>query len=53
MAATSRPKLLAGRKVLLLADFQFEDLELMYPKMRLEEEGAEVHTHPSFKFVLR
>jgi len=53
MAATSRPKLLAGRKVLLLADFQFEDLELMYPKMRLEEEGAEVHTHPNFKLVLR
>mmetsp|Transcript_14863 Transcript_14863/g.47528 ORF Transcript_14863/g.47528 Transcript_14863/m.47528 type:complete len:193 (+) Transcript_14863:67-645(+) len=50
MAATSRPKLLAGRKVLILADFQFEDLELMYPKMRLEEEGAEVSVmgaHPA------
>ena len=47
MAAISRPKLLAGRKVLILADFQFEDLELMYPKMRLEAEGAEVHTKVS------
>ena len=53
MAATSRPKLLAGRKVLLLADFQFEDLELMYPKMRLEEGGAEGHTRPNFKLLLR
>ena len=25
-----------------LADFQFEDLEVMYPKMRLEEEGATI-----------
>lgn len=40
MAASSRPKLLTGRRILIFCDFQFEDMEVMYPKMRLEEEGA-------------
>jgi protease I len=31
---------LAGRKVLFLAGPLYEDLELWYPKIRLEEEGA-------------
>jgi protease I len=34
---------LAGRKALILAEDLYEDLELWYPKMRLIEEGAEVH----------
>jgi putative intracellular protease/amidase len=33
---------LAGKTVVIFVDFQFEDLELMYPKIRLEEEGAKV-----------
>lgn len=32
---------LKGRRVLLLAGPLYEDLELWYPKIRLEEEGAE------------
>jgi protease I len=31
---------LTGRKALILAGPQYEDLELWYPKIRLEEEGA-------------
>jgi protease I len=31
---------LAGKTVLFLAAAQYEDLELWYPKIRLEEEGA-------------
>ena len=42
MAASSRPRLLAGKSVLIFCDFAFEDMELMYPKIRLEEEGATV-----------
>ena len=42
MAASSRPKLLVGKRIALFCDFQFEDMEAMYPKMRLEEEGAVV-----------
>ena len=33
----------------IFIDFKFEDLEVMYPKIRLEEEGVEVHVvgvHP-------
>ena len=33
---------LQGRTVLIFAAPQFEDLELLYPKIRLEEEGASV-----------
>ena len=33
---------LSGRTVAILCDFTFEDMELMWPKMRLEEEGATV-----------
>ena len=33
---------LKGKRILIMADFQYEDMELMYPKMRLEEEGCEV-----------
>jgi protease I len=32
---------LSGRSVLILAGPQYEDLELWYPKIRLEEEGAQ------------
>ena len=42
MSAAGRPRLLAGKRVCLFCDFNFEDMELMYPKMRLEEEGATV-----------
>ena len=43
MAASSRPKLLAGKRICFFCDFSFEDMELMFPKIRLEEEGATVH----------
>ena len=33
---------LAGKVVAIVVDFNFEDMEVMYPKIRLEEEGAEV-----------
>lgn len=33
---------LHGRRVVILAEKQYEDLELWYPKLRLQEEGAEV-----------
>ena len=35
-------KLLTGRKVIVLAEDMYEDLELWYPVLRLREEGAEV-----------
>ena len=35
-------KLLIGRKVIVLAEDLYEDLELWYPVLRLREEGAEV-----------
>ena len=34
------PGILAGKRVLLFAGPMYEDLELWYPKIRLEEEGA-------------
>jgi protease I len=34
--------LLAGQKVVVLAEDMYEDLELWYPVLRLREEGAEV-----------
>ncbi len=34
---------LNNKKVIALVDHEFEDLELWYPIMRLQEEGAEVH----------
>ena len=43
----TRRKRLEGKRVLLFIDFQFEDLELLYPKMRLEEEGAKVRLCPA------
>ncbi|KAJ1460866.1 protease/amidase [Pelagophyceae sp. CCMP2097] len=33
---------LSGCRVAIFVDFTFEDLEVMYPKIRLEEEGATV-----------
>jgi len=36
------PKRLLGKTVVIFCDFQFEDMEVLYPKMRLEEEGANV-----------
>ena len=41
---------LAGRTVAIFIDFSFEDLEVTYPKVRLEEEGAKVilaSSHPA------
>ena len=40
--AAAREKLLSGKRVCLFCDFQFEDMEVMFPKIRLEEEGATV-----------
>lgn len=34
---------LEGKKVVAIVDNNFEDLELMYPVLRVREEGAEVH----------
>ncbi len=34
---------LSGKKVLIITDDIYEDLELWYPKLRLIEEGVEVH----------
>lgn len=46
---------LKGANVAIFCDFKFEDLEVMYPKLRLEEEGATVHVigvHPKgMKYV--
>ena len=33
---------LAGKKVAIFIDYQFEDLEVTFPMLRLQEEGAEV-----------
>ncbi|MCX8162485.1 MAG: hypothetical protein N3E44_05820, partial [Candidatus Bathyarchaeota archaeon] len=33
---------LVGRKVAIIAANEFEDVELLYPFLRLSEEGAEV-----------
>ena len=33
---------LKGKTVVIFCDFAFEDMEVMYPKFRLEEEGASV-----------
>jgi len=33
---------LKGQKVAIFCDFKFEDMEVMYPKVRLEEEGIQV-----------
>jgi protease I len=37
-----REPILKGRRVLILADDMFEDLELTYPMLRMREEGAQV-----------
>ncbi|WP_025025634.1 type 1 glutamine amidotransferase domain-containing protein [Caldalkalibacillus mannanilyticus] len=45
---------LANKKVIALVDHEFEDLELWYPIMRLQEEGATVHLvgpHKNEKYV--
>eukprot|EP00397_Hematodinium_sp_SG-2012_P060357 GEMP01078503.1.p1 GENE.GEMP01078503.1~~GEMP01078503.1.p1 ORF type:complete len:179 (+),score=38.83 GEMP01078503.1:67-603(+) len=34
---------LDGKKVCIFVDFQYEDMEVHYPKIRFEEEGATVH----------
>ena len=41
-SAIPRTQRLAGLRVALFCDFKFEDMEVLYPKMRLEEEGATV-----------
>ena len=38
----SRVQALLGKTVALFVDHKFEDMEVMYPKLRLEEEGATV-----------
>jgi protease I len=40
---SAAPRRLAGRKVAVLVEKLYEDLELHYPRLRLIEEGAEVH----------
>lgn len=35
---------LAGKKIAILLDHKYEDLEVQYPRLRLLEEGATVHT---------
>lgn len=42
MAALSFPRRLEGKRVALFIDYQFEDLEVTYPMLRLQEEGCEV-----------
>ena len=42
MAALAFPKRLAGKKVAIFIDYQFEDLEVTFPMLRLQGEGAEV-----------
>ena len=37
------------KKVAMFCDFKFEDLEVMYPKIRLEEEGVQVDVIDSSK----
>lgn len=41
--SSAAPRRLAGRKVAILVEKLYEDLELHYPRLRLIEEGAEVH----------
>ena len=44
------PKRLTGKTIVIFVDFTFEDMEVMYPKMRLEEEGAKIiiaGSHPA------
>ena len=36
------PQRLLGKRVAIFVDYAFEDLEVTFPKLRLEEEGAEV-----------
>lgn len=43
-----KPKL-TGKKILMFVDDIYEDLELWYPKIRLEEEGAEVIVAGTYK----
>ena len=42
MSSELRAQPLAGRTIAIFCDFAFEDLEVMYPKIRLEEEGAKI-----------
>ena len=41
MTSVFEPRL-TGKTVVMFIDFSFEDMEVMFPKMRLEEEGAQV-----------
>ena len=41
-SALSMPGRLESKRIGIFIDFQFEDLEVTYPKIRLEEEGATV-----------
>ena len=46
---TARERIRMTTRMAIFIDFKFEDLEVMYPKIRLEEEGVEVHVvgvHP-------
>ncbi len=42
MSDNDLPRLLRGKRVLIFAGDIYEDLELLYPRYRLKEEGAEV-----------
>mmetsp|Transcript_15846 Transcript_15846/g.20822 ORF Transcript_15846/g.20822 Transcript_15846/m.20822 type:complete len:191 (+) Transcript_15846:122-694(+) len=42
MMSSTFPKRLVGKRVAYFCDYSFEDIEVIYPKMRLEEEGATV-----------
>lgn len=42
VSRTGPGKRLTGRKVVIVAANEFEDIELLYPFLRLSEEGAEV-----------
>ena len=42
MSSELRAQPLAGRTIAILCDFAFEGLEVLYPKIRLEEEGASI-----------
>ena len=37
---------LNGKKIIIIVAHEFEDIELLYPILRLSEEGAEIHVIP-------
>ena len=45
----AKGRVLEGKTVCMLIDYQYEDMEVQYPKIRLEEEGAVVLVVSSHK----